>query len=94
MVAHEAKMTGDLERYNQKTSCASSYGIPIFGSENAVRGTVVLVHGLGGSMESWRQDQIVEPLAKSHQVIRLSLRGHGNTAAVGNNYDLNLWPMT
>lgn len=40
---------------------------------------LLLVHGLGGSHHDW--DAVVAPLARSHRVYTLDLRGHGARAA-------------
>lgn len=41
---------------------------------------VVLLHGLGGSIESWTDTGILQDLAKDHRVIAFDLRGHGKSA--------------
>ncbi|MGA2291065.1 alpha/beta fold hydrolase, partial [Bradyrhizobium sp.] len=37
--------------------------------------TLVLVHEMGGSLESW--DEVVPPLAKSRRILRYDTRGAG-----------------
>jgi pimeloyl-ACP methyl ester carboxylesterase len=52
------------------TLFASTYGPP----EGPA---VVLVHGLGLSLDSWRQ--VIDPLADRHRVVAYDLRGHGRS---------------
>lgn len=40
---------------------------------------VVLLHGLGGGIETWTATGILQGLAKDHRVIALDLRGHGRS---------------
>jgi pimeloyl-ACP methyl ester carboxylesterase len=42
---------------------------------------IVLVHGITESHRSWRP--IIEPLAASHQVLAVDLRGHGDSERTG-----------
>jgi pimeloyl-ACP methyl ester carboxylesterase len=39
--------------------------------------TLLLIHGMGGSSENWRQ--VIEPLARNHTVIVPNLPGHGGS---------------
>jgi pimeloyl-ACP methyl ester carboxylesterase len=41
---------------------------------------LTLVHGVGASLESW--DAIAEPLARRYRVVRLDLRGHGQSSPI------------
>jgi len=41
--------------------------------------SLVLLHGLGGDLESWRETDYVEPLKKSYQLILIDVRGHGGS---------------
>ena len=54
----------------------------IHGKEN--KETVVLIHGLNGSSQSY--EQVVGPLSKKYQVITYDQRGHGRSLAVGEDY--------
>ena len=40
---------------------------------------IVLLHGLGGSVESWSAVGILQDLAKDHRVIAFDARGHGKS---------------
>ncbi|HET9162774.1 MAG TPA: alpha/beta fold hydrolase [Solirubrobacterales bacterium] len=53
----------------------------------AGRGPVLLlVHGIAGSRESWRE--VIEPLAQHHTVIAPDFPGHGDSDAGGGDYSL------
>jgi pimeloyl-ACP methyl ester carboxylesterase len=53
----------------------------------AGRGPVLLlVHGIAGSRESWRE--VIEPLARHHTVIAPDFPGHGDSDAGGGDYSL------
>lgn len=52
-------------------------GMPIYSEADGSGSPVVLVHGVGANLRSW--DTIAERLARSFQVIRLDLRGHGQS---------------
>lgn len=45
---------------------------------------VILIHGLGGSLESW--SFISAALSRDYRVLSYDLRGHGQTEAQGENY--------
>lgn len=47
---------------------------------------LLLVHGLGGSYENWRE--VMEPLARTHTVIAPDLPGHGTSAAAAGDYSV------
>lgn len=40
---------------------------------------VVLLHGLGGSVETWTNSGILQALAQDHRVIAFDMRGHGQS---------------
>ena len=48
---------------------------------------VLLIHGITESSAAW--EPIIEPLAPSHRVIAMDLRGHGRSAKA-NRYDLEV----
>jgi pimeloyl-ACP methyl ester carboxylesterase len=47
---------------------------------------LLLVHGLGGTRQTWRH--IIGPLAETHRVIAPDLPGHGDSAAPAGDYSL------
>jgi pimeloyl-ACP methyl ester carboxylesterase len=40
---------------------------------------IVLLHGLGGSLETWRETGILQDLVRDRRVIALDIRGHGKS---------------
>ena len=47
---------------------------------------LLLIHGIAGSVENWRE--VIEPLARRHTVVAASLPGHGRSAPSGGDYSL------
>jgi pimeloyl-ACP methyl ester carboxylesterase len=47
---------------------------------------LLLIHGIAGSCENWRE--VVEPLARHHTVIASDLPGHGASEAGGGDYSI------
>jgi pimeloyl-ACP methyl ester carboxylesterase len=47
---------------------------------------LVLIHGLGGTRQTWRH--VIGPLAATHRVIAPDLPGHGDSAAPAGDYSL------
>ena len=47
---------------------------------------LLLIHGMGGSLENWRA--VIEPLARQHTVVAPDLPGHGVSAPGGGDYSL------
>jgi pimeloyl-ACP methyl ester carboxylesterase len=47
---------------------------------------VLLIHGMGGSYENWRE--VIEPLARHHTVIAPDLPGHGASEPGGGDYSI------
>jgi len=47
---------------------------------------LLLLHGLGGSFENWRD--VIGPLARNHRVIAPDLPGHGASAPGGGDYSV------
>ncbi|HSO99001.1 MAG TPA: alpha/beta fold hydrolase [Solirubrobacteraceae bacterium] len=47
---------------------------------------LLLIHGMGGSYENWRD--VVEPLARRHTIIAPDLPGHGTSAPGAGDYSL------
>jgi pimeloyl-ACP methyl ester carboxylesterase len=47
---------------------------------------VLLIHGMAGTSESWRE--VIEPLARDHTVIAPDLSGHGASEPAGGDYSI------
>jgi pimeloyl-ACP methyl ester carboxylesterase len=47
---------------------------------------LLLIHGIAGSVENWRE--VIEPLARRHTVVAASLPGHGRSAPSAGDYSL------
>jgi pimeloyl-ACP methyl ester carboxylesterase len=47
---------------------------------------LLLIHGMGGTFENWRE--VIEPLARTHTVIAADLPGHGTSAPGGGDYSV------
>ena len=47
---------------------------------------LLLIHGMGGSLENWRA--VIEPLARQHTVVAPDLPGHGASPPGGGDYSL------
>lgn len=56
-----------------------SHGVRIRYVEQGVGEPLVLLHGLGGSIETWTSTGILQKLAQDHRVIAFDLRGHGKS---------------
>lgn len=48
---------------------------------------LVLIHGVGASLASW--DGVVEELAEDFDILRLDLRGHGQSAHIDGDYSID-----
>ena len=57
----------------------NSNGVPIRYVEQGQGEPVVLIHGLGGNLETWVYTGVMNSLAKDHRVIALDLRGAGKS---------------
>jgi pimeloyl-ACP methyl ester carboxylesterase len=55
-------------------------GTPIHYVEEGSGSPVLLVHGVGANLRSW--DDIAPVLARRHRVLRLDLRGHGQSGRI------------
>ncbi|MEJ7767187.1 MAG: alpha/beta fold hydrolase [Chitinophagaceae bacterium] len=58
----------------------NSNGLQIHYLEQGTGVPVVLVHGRGGSLQSWIDSGVLLNLAKDHRVIALDCRGHGKSS--------------
>jgi pimeloyl-ACP methyl ester carboxylesterase len=54
-----------------------SKGVQVHYREQGAGEPIVLVHGQGGSIQSWVNTGVFENLARDHHVIALDCRGHG-----------------
>ena len=57
-----------------------SHGVRIRYVEQGAGEPLVLLHGLGGSIETWTSTGILQKLAQDHRVIAFDLRGHGKSS--------------
>lgn len=85
-----AMASGGLDVFDQTPLPLKLTEYKVYGADNQHNGTVLLIHGLGGSIESWTKNapELIANLSKDYRVVAYSIRGHGNTATVGNNYSL------
>jgi pimeloyl-ACP methyl ester carboxylesterase len=65
---------------------ATVHGRPVTYSEAGEGPVLLLIHGMGGTFENWRE--VVEPLARHHTVIAPDLPGHGTSAPGGGDYSI------
>lgn len=56
---------------------ANNQGVRIYYEVEGNGPSLVLLHGLGGSLESFRENGYVEALKDKYQLILIALRGHG-----------------
>jgi pimeloyl-ACP methyl ester carboxylesterase len=55
-------------------------GIRIRYVEQGTGEPIVLLHGMGGTLETWTTSGILQDLARDHRVIAFDLRGHGKSS--------------
>ncbi len=77
-----SRAMAELYDLKPKAVKTSQIQYKISGPENAP--VIVLIHGLGGSLESW--NEVAADLEKNFRVLRYDLRGHGKTPAAGEDY--------
>jgi len=65
---------------------ATVHGRPVTYAEAGEGPVLLLIHGMGGTFENWRE--VVEPLARHHTVIAPDLPGHGTSAPGGGDYSI------
>lgn len=68
------------------------HGRPISYAEAGEGPVLLLVHGMGGTCENWRE--AIEPLARTHTVIAPDLPGHGGSGPGGGDYSLGALATT
>lgn len=57
----------------------ASNGVRIHYTDQGAGEPIVLLHGLGGSLETWNETGILQNLARDHRVIAFDIRGHGKS---------------
>jgi pimeloyl-ACP methyl ester carboxylesterase len=62
------------------------HGRPITYAMAGQGSVLLLIHGMGGSLENWAE--VIEPLAKKHTVIAPDLPGHGSSGPGGGDYSV------
>jgi len=69
-----------------RVKAATVHGRSISYLEEGQGPVLLLIHGIAGSCEHWRE--VIEPLAQSHTVIAPDLPGHGTSESGGGDYSL------
>ena len=69
-----------------QTKVATVHGRPITYAEAGEGPVLLLIHGIAGEWENWRE--VIEPLARQHTVIAPDLPGHGASAPGGGDYSI------
>jgi pimeloyl-ACP methyl ester carboxylesterase len=65
---------------------ATVHGRPMTYAEAGEGSVLLLIHGIAGEWENWRE--VIEPLAHHHTVIAPDLPGHGASAPGGGDYSI------
>lgn len=65
---------------------ATVHGRPVLYAEAGEGPVLLLVHGMAGTLENWRE--VIEPLARHHTVIAPDLPGHGGSGGGRGDYSL------
>ncbi|HEX6665906.1 MAG TPA: alpha/beta fold hydrolase [Solirubrobacterales bacterium] len=81
-----AKKVTPLNRTEARTMSAMVHGRSVNYLEAGEGPVLLLVHGMAGSAENWRE--VVQPLARAHTVIVPDLPGHGESEPGGGDYSL------
>lgn len=68
------------------TKTETLHGRPVTFAEAGEGPVLLLVHGMGGTFENWRE--VIEPLARTHTVIAPDLPGHGSSAPGSGDYSV------
>ncbi len=64
----------------------SLHGRPMTYTEVGSGPVLLLIHGMGGSYENWRE--VIDPLARHYTVVAPDLPGHGRSAPGGGDYSI------
>jgi len=62
------------------------HGRPVSYLQAGTGPVLLLIHGMAGNMENWRE--VIQPLARTHTVVAPDLPGHGSSAPGGGDYSL------
>jgi pimeloyl-ACP methyl ester carboxylesterase len=65
---------------------ATIHGRAVTYAEAGEGSVLLLIHGMGGAFENWRE--VIEPLARHYTVIAPDLPGHGASAPGGGDYSI------
>ncbi|MBJ7518297.1 MAG: alpha/beta fold hydrolase [Solirubrobacteraceae bacterium] len=65
---------------------AMVHGRPVRYADEGQGPVLLLIHGMAGSLENWRE--VIEPLARNHTVIAPDLPGHGGSGGGRGDYSL------
>jgi pimeloyl-ACP methyl ester carboxylesterase len=65
---------------------AMLHGRPVMYAEAGAGPVLLLVHGMGGGYENWRE--VIEPLARHHTVVAPDLPGHGASPPGNGDYSI------
>ena len=69
-----------------ESKTAMLHGRPVTYAQAGAGPVLLLVHGMGGGYENWRE--VIGPLARNHTVIAPDLPGHGASAPNGGDYSV------
>lgn len=81
-----AKKVTPLRANEARTKTASVHGRAVSYVEAGSGPVLLLVHGMAGNAENWRE--VIEPLARTHTVVVPDLPGHGLSQPGGGDYSL------
>ncbi len=71
---------------SEPTKSVAIHGRRIAYSSDGKGPVLLLIHGMAGTCESWRE--VIQPLARSHTVIAPDFPGHGGSAPGGGDYSI------
>ncbi|MGB0093277.1 MAG: alpha/beta fold hydrolase, partial [Solirubrobacteraceae bacterium] len=69
-----------------ETRTITLHGWPLSYVQAGGGAVLLLIHGMGGSLENWRA--VIEPLAQQHTVVAPDLPGHGGSAPGAGDYSI------
>jgi pimeloyl-ACP methyl ester carboxylesterase len=71
---------------SEPTNSVAIHGRRIAYSSDGTGPVLLLIHGMAGTCESWRE--VIQPLARHHTVIAPDFPGHGGSAPGGGDYSI------